>query len=187
MLGGRYEVLSDDERARRRIDAAAFIAEEASVRTGTPPFAVADIQAPVVYGRSDGQVMPIVVDFLRSQVPSMEVVTLPGAGHHAHRTAPRGVRGSRAAGPRGGTPMTSLLTGHPPDGATSREARLAPRVGRLGLRALQVALAEEHPDWTVTRLAAAANVPVGQARTLLGELERSGLAVRSAPARTSVV
>ena len=54
--------------------------------------------------------------------------------------------------------------------------RLAPRVGRLGLRALQVALAEDHPDWTVTRLAAAADVPVGQARTVLGELERSGLA-----------
>ena len=93
MLGGRYEVLSDDERARRRIDAAAFIAEEASVRTGTPPFAVADIQAPVVYGRSDAEVMPIVVEFLGSHVPSMEVVTLPGAGHHAHRTAPEAFAG----------------------------------------------------------------------------------------------
>ena len=67
MLGGRYQVLSDDDRARRRIDAAAFIAEEASARTGTPPFAVADIQAPIVYGRSGEQVMPNVVDFLRSQ------------------------------------------------------------------------------------------------------------------------
>ena len=44
MLGGRYETLSDDERARRRVDAGAFIAEEASVRTGTPPYAVSDIR-----------------------------------------------------------------------------------------------------------------------------------------------
>ena len=54
--------------------------------------------------------------------------------------------------------------------------RLAPRVGRLALRALQVALAEDHPDWTVARLATAANVPVGQARIVLRELETSGLA-----------
>jgi pimeloyl-ACP methyl ester carboxylesterase len=31
--------------------------------------------------------MPVVVDYLRSRVPRMEVVTLPGAGHHAHRSA----------------------------------------------------------------------------------------------------
>jgi hypothetical protein len=54
--------------------------------------------------------------------------------------------------------------------------RLAPRFGRLGLRALQVALTEDHPDWTVARLATAADVPVGQARTVLRELETSGLA-----------
>ena len=42
--------------------------------------------------------------------------------------------------------------------------RLAPRFGRLGLRALQVALTEDHPDWTVARLATAADVPVGQAQ-----------------------
>ena len=70
--------------------------------------------------------------------------------------------------------MTGVLAG--PGSRFAAAPRLAPRVGRLGLRALQVALAEDHPDWTVTRLAAAANVPVGQARTVLGELERSGLA-----------
>lgn len=93
MLGDRYDTMSDDERARRRVDASAFIAEEASVRTGTPPFAVADIQAPLVYGRSDARVMPDVVDYLRRQLPRMEVVTLPGAGHHAHRTAPEAFAG----------------------------------------------------------------------------------------------
>jgi len=93
MLGDRYDAMSDDEKARRRVDGTAFITEEASVRTGTPPFAVADVEAPLVYGRSDEQVMPIVVDFLRSQLSSMEVVTLPGAGHHAHRTAPEAFAG----------------------------------------------------------------------------------------------
>ena len=93
MLGDRYDAMSDDERARRRVDASAFIAEEASVRTGTPPFAVADIEAPLVYGRSDARVMPDVIDSLRSQLPRMEVVTLPGAGHHAHRTAPEAFAG----------------------------------------------------------------------------------------------
>jgi pimeloyl-ACP methyl ester carboxylesterase len=93
MLGDRYDAMRDDERARRRVDARAFIAEEASVRTGTPPYAVADIQAPLVYGRSDARVMPDVIDYLRSQLPLMEVVTLPGAGHHAHRTAPEAFAG----------------------------------------------------------------------------------------------
>jgi pimeloyl-ACP methyl ester carboxylesterase len=51
MLGDRYDTMSDDERVRRRVDASAFIAEETSVRTGTPPFAVADIQAPLVYAK----------------------------------------------------------------------------------------------------------------------------------------
>jgi pimeloyl-ACP methyl ester carboxylesterase len=93
MLGERYDTMSADERARRRVDASAFIAEEASVRTGTPPFAVADIRAPVVYGRSDPQVMTLVVDYLAGRLPSIEVVTLPGAGHHAHRSAPEAFAG----------------------------------------------------------------------------------------------
>ncbi len=88
MLGNRYDTLTDDERARRRVEASAFIAEESSVRSGMPPFAVADITAPVVYGRSDPEVMPMVVEYLHEQLPQLEVVTLPGAGHHAHRTDP---------------------------------------------------------------------------------------------------
>jgi pimeloyl-ACP methyl ester carboxylesterase len=93
MLGDRYDTMSDDEQARRRVDASAFIAEEASVRTGTPPYDVSDIEVPLVYGRSDAAVMPVVVDYLRNRLPRMEVVTLPGAGHHAHRTAPEAFAG----------------------------------------------------------------------------------------------
>jgi pimeloyl-ACP methyl ester carboxylesterase len=88
MLGDRYESMSDDERARRRRDATVFLAEERSVRTGTPPYDVAGIRAPVVYGRSDPAVMPPVVEYLRDRAPAMEVITVPGAGHHAHRSAP---------------------------------------------------------------------------------------------------
>ena len=93
MLGERYETMSEEERARRRRDALAFIAEERSVRTGTAPFDVADIRAPVVYGRSGSNVMPMVLDYLQRNVQHVEVVTVPDAGHHAHRTAPEGFAG----------------------------------------------------------------------------------------------
>jgi pimeloyl-ACP methyl ester carboxylesterase len=93
MLGERYKTLSRDEKAQRRRDALAFIAEERSVRTGTPPFDVADIRAPVVYGRSGSDVMPMVLDSLQRTVQHVEVMTAPGAGHHAHRTAPEAFAG----------------------------------------------------------------------------------------------
>jgi pimeloyl-ACP methyl ester carboxylesterase len=88
MLGDRYDAMSDDDRAGRRLDGKAFIAEERSVRGGAPPFDVAEIRAPIVYGRSDPRVMPEVIDHLQQHVEHVEVVTLAGAGHHAHRTAP---------------------------------------------------------------------------------------------------
>jgi hypothetical protein len=40
------------------------------------------------YGRCDEQVMHEVTAFLGERIPQFEVVTIPGAGHHAHRTAP---------------------------------------------------------------------------------------------------
>jgi pimeloyl-ACP methyl ester carboxylesterase len=88
MLGASYDDIGDDRRARRRGDARVFLTEERSVRTGTAPFDVADIRAPIVYGRSDPAVMPMVVEYLERKVPRIEVVTMPGAGHPAHRTAP---------------------------------------------------------------------------------------------------
>ncbi len=87
MLGPAYDRMDDDERARRRVEASAFLAEETSVRSGAP-YDVAEIRAPVLYGRSDEQVMPGVVTFLAEHVPRFEVVTMPDAGHHAHRRAP---------------------------------------------------------------------------------------------------
>jgi pimeloyl-ACP methyl ester carboxylesterase len=88
MLGPSYDDVTDAQRARRRADARVFLAEERSVRTGTPPFDVADIRAPIVYGRSDPAVMPMVLEYLQRNVPYVEVVTLAGATHTAHRTAP---------------------------------------------------------------------------------------------------
>jgi pimeloyl-ACP methyl ester carboxylesterase len=93
MLGPRYDTMGEDERARRRRDAGAFLAEERSVRTGTAPYDVAAIQAPVVYGRGDAGVMRPVVDHLRRHVPQVDVVTIAGAGHYAHRDAPEAFAG----------------------------------------------------------------------------------------------
>jgi pimeloyl-ACP methyl ester carboxylesterase len=88
MLGERYAAIPGDERARWRRDAGVFLAEERSVRTGDAPYDVAGIRAPLVYGRSDPAVMAPVVEYLERRVPNMQVITIPGAGHHAHRTAP---------------------------------------------------------------------------------------------------
>jgi pimeloyl-ACP methyl ester carboxylesterase len=90
MLGDRYDAMDDEERARRRVEASAFIAEERSVRQGTAPFEVNGIRAPLVYGRSDPGVMSPVVDHLCRRLEGVEVVPITGAGHSAHRTAPEG-------------------------------------------------------------------------------------------------
>ena len=87
MLGPVYDGMDDDERARRRLEASAFLAEEQSVRAGAP-YDVGEIRVPVVYGRSDDGVMPEVSSFLAARIPRFELVTMPDAGHHAHRRAP---------------------------------------------------------------------------------------------------
>jgi pimeloyl-ACP methyl ester carboxylesterase len=88
MLGDRLQSLDDDERARWRVEASAFVAEERSARTTPPPFDVTDLRVPVVYGASDPRIMSPVIEHLRTSGSAIEVVTIPGAGHNAHRTAP---------------------------------------------------------------------------------------------------
>ncbi|HEY7105948.1 MAG TPA: alpha/beta hydrolase [Acidimicrobiia bacterium] len=90
MLGDRLDGLDDDERARWRREAATFVAEERSARLPVPPYDLADIRSPIVYGASDPRVMAPVLEHLRATTPSVEVVTIPGAGHNAHRSAPDG-------------------------------------------------------------------------------------------------
>jgi pimeloyl-ACP methyl ester carboxylesterase len=87
MLGPAYDRMDDDERARRRVEASAFLAEEQSVRAGAP-YDVGEVRAPVVYGRSDEAVMPEVSAFLAARIPRFELVMVPDAGHHAHRREP---------------------------------------------------------------------------------------------------
>jgi pimeloyl-ACP methyl ester carboxylesterase len=79
--------MDDDERAWRRIEARAFLVEEQSVRAD-PPYDIARITAPVVYGCGDEIVMPKVVDFLADNIDRFETERIPGASHPAHRTHP---------------------------------------------------------------------------------------------------
>lgn len=93
MLGDRFDELDEGQKARRRIPARAFLAEERSVRTDSPPFDTAEITAPVVYGRSDPAMLEAVVKHLETTVPALEVVTVEGADHHAHRNDPTAFAG----------------------------------------------------------------------------------------------
>lgn len=87
MMGETFATLSADEQRTWRLEARAFVTEEASVR-GPAPFELSDIRAPVVFGCSDPTMMPPVFAFVAEQVDDMEFVVLPGAGHPAHRNAP---------------------------------------------------------------------------------------------------
>ena len=88
MLAGRYEAMDDDQRVAWRRQAGTFLAEEQSVRRGTPPYDIGAVRSPVVYGTSNAEMMPSVLDYLRAGLPRFELKTVDGAGHHAHRTAP---------------------------------------------------------------------------------------------------
>ncbi len=90
MFGDRLDSMSEDAQARWRPEARVFVAEEASVRTGTPPYDVADLRVPVVYGASDPGIMAPVLEYLGTAIAPIEVVAVPGAGHNAHRSAPDG-------------------------------------------------------------------------------------------------
>ncbi len=88
MFGERYDQMDPDERRRRRREARAFVAEERSVRTGTPPLDVADLERPLVFGHGGQPPFLSVADHLRTVVRDVEVMVIPGAGHNAHRTRP---------------------------------------------------------------------------------------------------
>jgi pimeloyl-ACP methyl ester carboxylesterase len=87
MLGPGYARMTDHDRARRRAEARAFLAEEQSVREAVP-YDVRRIAAPVLYGQGADIVMPMVVDFLATNIAKFELVSIPGATHHAHRSRP---------------------------------------------------------------------------------------------------
>jgi pimeloyl-ACP methyl ester carboxylesterase len=84
----RYDSMSDDERSQLRREAAAFLAEERSVRTGRPPYDIVGLTAPLVYGSSAVPRFTAVADHLRRVVGEVETVIVPDGGHNPHRTAP---------------------------------------------------------------------------------------------------
>ena len=112
MYGDRFEQMAPEDRALRLREARSFVAEERSVRTGTAPFDIGALEAPLVYGHSGGNPFDVVVEHLRSVVRHVEVVQFPGAGHNAHRSQPGPFadlvrRGISLAGTRGCGPPPS--------------------------------------------------------------------------------
>ena len=90
MLGERMASMSPETLTGWRQEARAFIAEEGSVRTSTPPYDISALSVPVTYGISGPSPLTASMDYLRQQVPTLDVVTVPSAGHMAHRTDPAG-------------------------------------------------------------------------------------------------
>jgi pimeloyl-ACP methyl ester carboxylesterase len=93
MYGARYDAMTDDERAALEREAQAFVAEERSVRQGGPPFDVAALRVPLVYGCGDRYHFSAVPDYLRTTLPEAEIVVLPGVDHNAHRNQPEAYAG----------------------------------------------------------------------------------------------
>lgn len=87
MLGGRFDESTGEKRERWMTSARAFVVEERSARLATPPYDLAAIQVPVVYGRSgDLDALVPIAEHLKAKLPLVEEVVLMGADHHAHRT-----------------------------------------------------------------------------------------------------
>jgi pimeloyl-ACP methyl ester carboxylesterase len=84
----RYESMSEDERSLLRREGSAFLAEERSVRTGRPPYDIADLTVPLVFGSSGVARFTAVADHLHDVLGDVETVVIPGGDHNAHRTAP---------------------------------------------------------------------------------------------------
>jgi pimeloyl-ACP methyl ester carboxylesterase len=97
MLGERYDTLSLEAKARFLPQARAFIEEERSTRAAVPPYDVAGLPVPVVYGFSDGFPVAAMRGYLSAGVPDVEFVTITG-GHNAHRAAPEAFAGLVRAG-----------------------------------------------------------------------------------------
>jgi pimeloyl-ACP methyl ester carboxylesterase len=90
MLGDRYEAMDPEAKARRHLQAQAFLEEERSMRFGPPLFDVSAIRTPLVYGKSDEPTLMAMAHYLQREIPGTQVVTLPNGDHHAHRTDPDG-------------------------------------------------------------------------------------------------
>lgn len=88
MFGARYDEMSAEERSRRRVQARSFVVEERGVRGETPPYDIAELQMPVVYGYSDTFPVVSMQNHLTDVLGQVDLVSVAGGGHNAHRTAP---------------------------------------------------------------------------------------------------
>jgi pimeloyl-ACP methyl ester carboxylesterase len=89
LLGDQYDTAPEERRTRLRRQARAFIAEESSTRIAErPPYAMADVRVPVVYGTGDQAAAFAAIEAHLRDVADAQVVRLAGAGHVAHRTHP---------------------------------------------------------------------------------------------------
>jgi pimeloyl-ACP methyl ester carboxylesterase len=93
LFGDRMDAMAPEQRARRRLEAQAFVAEERSVRTGRPPYDLGGLRAPLVYGSSPSYHFPVVAEHLAAVTPHVEAITIDEAGHNAHRSAPAAFAG----------------------------------------------------------------------------------------------
>jgi pimeloyl-ACP methyl ester carboxylesterase len=92
LLGERYDTMSAGARARLLAQAKAFIEEERSTRAAVPPYDVAGLQVPLVYGFSGGFPVDGMRQYLTAGVPDAEFVAITG-DHNAHRSAPEAFAG----------------------------------------------------------------------------------------------
>ena len=88
MFGERYLTMNPEQRRRRRAQASSFVTEERSVRGDVPPYDVAALTMPVVYGFSDTFPAMVVPDHLADVLTQVDLVEVAGGGHNAHRDAP---------------------------------------------------------------------------------------------------
>ena len=83
--------LSEQGRAERRADGPALVADFRSLRGEGPPFDVAALSVPSVFGMGGPTTQPhhrASVHWLGDHVPGAEVVEIPGAQHGAHLSHP---------------------------------------------------------------------------------------------------
>lgn len=88
MFGDRWDAMTEENRSRRLLEARAFVVEERSVRLGPPPFDLAALPVPLVYGWGGTPPFDTVAAHLRDTVSDVEIVTIPEGGHNAHRSRP---------------------------------------------------------------------------------------------------
>jgi pimeloyl-ACP methyl ester carboxylesterase len=87
-----WERLSESAREERRADGPALVAELAAIRLTDPPFDVATLRLPAVFGRGERSLPHHrqAVAWLVEHAPGVELVELAGAGHGAHLSHPDG-------------------------------------------------------------------------------------------------